>query len=67
MATNPDSIERDPTPIQQVIKRVKSTSSLYGRTLLLATIAGIISTAQDPLGLFGCALVVAYAATEARR
>lgn len=67
MATNPDSIERDPTPIQKVIRKVTSTSSSYGRTLLLATIAGIISTAQDPLGLFGCALVVIYAATEGRK
>jgi hypothetical protein len=67
MATNPDSIERDPTPIQKVIRKVTSTSSSYGRTLLLATIASIVSTAQDPLGLLGCALVVIYATTESRR
>lgn len=67
MATNPDSIERDPTPIQKVIKKVTSTSSSYGRTLLLVTIAGIVSTAQDPLGILGSALLVAYAMAEGRK
>ncbi len=67
MATNPDTIERDPTPIQQAVKKVTNTVSSSRRMLLLGIIAGIISTAQDPLGLFGSALVAAYAALEGRK
>jgi hypothetical protein len=67
MATNPDSIERDPTPIQKVVKKVTNTVSSSRHALLLGIIAGITSTAPDPLGLCGSALVAAYAALEARK
>lgn len=67
MATNPDSIERDPTPIQRAIKKVTSTVSYSRRALLLGIIAGITSIAPDPMGLCGSALVAAFAALEVRK
>jgi hypothetical protein len=67
MATNPDTIERDPTPIQAVVKKVTHTVGTSRRTLLLGITAAIASTAPDPLGLFGSALVAILAAMESRK
>lgn len=67
MATNPDSVERDPTPIQVVVEKTTRIVSTSRRTLLLGIIAAIASTAPDPLGLFGSALVAVLAATEIRK
>jgi len=67
MATNPDSVERDPTPIQKVITKTVNTFSSSRRIVLLGIIAAITSTAQDPLGLVGSGLIAAYAAMGARK
>lgn len=67
MATNPDSIERDPNPIQKIVKTIASKGSFSRRTLLLPIIAGIISTCTSPLDIFGAAIVVYFAATEVKR
>jgi hypothetical protein len=67
MATNPDSIERDPNPIQKIVKTIVSKGSSSRRTLLLVTIAGIIGTCPVPINIFGSALVVYYVAVETKR
>lgn len=67
MATNPDTIERDPTPIQKIAKTVVSNVSFSRRTLLLVTIAAIIATCPAPVNMFGSALMVLFVATEGKR
>jgi hypothetical protein len=67
MATNPDSIERDPTPIARALKTTVRKVSTLRHVLLLGIIAGVISTAPDPWGLFGSVLVTIYATVEGRK
>jgi hypothetical protein len=58
MATNPDSIERDPTPIKVVLEKAIVKAKGWSQRALFAATAAIVASGVSPLDAIGAALIV---------